>query len=117
MTPEEATWVRTNVLARGGAAHLSIMCRCTNPPLCHYCSGGGTPPIHGVGDGIEVIAESHLLRRRSGNPVTVGSGWKWRTIDVWLADRVCRNVCPCRCHTETDWLPAGTQAALFDLSV
>lgn len=126
MTPVEAAWVRENVWTpamrktyrdtpgyfAGCACEYGLTSWCQHGQCdrCHratpqrsaetvICGPGGETPLH-FSEPYEHITDIYATR-----PLHTSHAL------VWLADRVCRWVCPCDCHS------GAGQGALFDLAV
>lgn len=91
---------RPRARGRSGAGHPGQIpaCACQWGPTAH-CHHGG----HGRCQAHEVVTCETYLTYADGT-VVLDSG----PVEVWLADRTCRWVCSCTCHTTQP-----VQAALF----
>lgn len=114
MSPEQAAWVRATVWTQGmrkihrDTPRFYTACPCESGPSWHCRHGAhgscrSTTPSRS--------AETSITTREGRvtvfpgpyvHPTPTATGPQ-RTADaqVWLADRVCRWVCSCPCHTET----------------
>lgn len=118
MTAETAARVRDTVLPpplRTGSA----LCACQSGPTTH-CRWGEHARCHRAAP--QRVCETWVLRRDGGvahlrdlytHPtVSITGTWRTATAMVWLADRTCRWVCGCECHSA----PAPPrQVALFEI--
>ncbi len=118
MTPEQAAWVRENVL-RGNrpAADLErdLRCRCQwglsakcRDGQCDRCVAGVPHPetyVRGLDGQI-----THFAELPKHEAMTVLGPCFTRAAQVWLADRTCRWLCPCPHHTPAE---SFAQDALF----
>ncbi|MEU0516630.1 hypothetical protein [Streptosporangium sp. NPDC006007] len=96
MTPDAAAWVREHVLTHPAASpNRSTECACQVPAgTCGRCRHGQ----HG------------RCRAAWGfeRPLRLGHCY----VSVWLADRICKTRCICRCRTAPA-LPTAEQLALI----
>jgi len=125
MTPEQAAWVRTNVLPSALAeTQGSFLHRCA-------CQKGSSEPCREGRHG-DCAHHKHAAYYAQGQAeASLGRSYSpWSVtwpgfigVDVWLADRVCAWRCPCKCHAAAPPpdAPAFTEpaawsdGALFDL--
>ncbi len=123
MTPEQAAWVRENVWT--GSMRKTYRevpgffqrCACESGRTS-WCVEGkhgrchrATPMPHYE---TVITTKSEQVTEFAASfthPTVSATGWRCeRVAMVWLADRVCRWVCPCECHTA----PAGAGPAVFE---
>lgn len=112
MTPEQAAWVRENVLSR----HM----RDSFDPRC-ACQKGLSAPCR-RGDHDQCAHHKHAAYYARGEAETHlqrgSSSWSvcWPgfiSVDIWLADRVCAWRCPCAaCHPHPAVRPEPTEPAV-----
>lgn len=110
MTPQEAAWVREHVWT--GAmrkTHRDVpafftRCLCQSGPStwcqmdrhdrCHRATDLPACEAY-ITNSVEQVA---YFGEAYGHPTLSATGWHYeRAAMVWLADRVCRWVCPCEC--------------------
>lgn len=126
MTSEEAAWVRANVWTQAmrktdrECPRYFHTCACQSG-LTSFCQHGQCGQCHRATP--QRNAEAMICGRGGTQPVYFAEPYKHRTdiyatdprfervALVWLADRVCRWVCPHDCHDGVG------QGSLFDLAV
>lgn len=96
MTPDAAAWVREHVLTHPAASpNRGSECACQVPAgLCGRCRHGRCRAAWGF-----------------ERPLRLGLQYA----SVWLADRICKTCCICRCRTAPA-LPAAEQLDLLTLT-
>jgi hypothetical protein len=115
MTPEQAAWVQEHAWPaplRNSYAHAAAHpelaaedygCVCQLGP-CFWCERGQHNDCRAIGDKVPAAhiggTNGWLFRHPDG-----------RVVDVWLADRTCRAMCPCHCRQT-----AQDRGLLFDLA-
>lgn len=123
MTSDQAEWVRTNAWPKTmQRADLDLVNRCA-------CQQGMSPDCeagaHGKCKRGEPLSKVETYIKRDGvchfpkvyeHPVSTALGRvHTNAAQVWLADRMCRRICPCDCHSAL--APAVFEpVGLFDLA-
>lgn len=114
MNDEEAAWVRaevwTSAMRKTHRECPGFYARCgCQSGLTHWCQIGQHDRCHRA---TPQRTEATVIVSRSGSPahfrayyehpsdISATGPHREQTALVWLADRVCRWLCPCTCHAE-----------------
>lgn len=112
MTPDSAAWVRAHAWTpamRREARDLAwiVTCACQSGPTWHctndrhdQCARATALPRWEavICDRTGIYPVYHAEPHRHPTPSITGPR-RERVAQIWLADRTCRWVCPCTCHT------------------
>lgn len=113
MTPEQAEWVRDHVFTKpmrkcyAETPGYYTMCACQSgmttwcdTGVHHRCHRATPLPRHeGFVDTRGGVHVAYFTADYEHPTLTATGRFPTRLAQVWLADRVCRWVCPCPCHS------------------